>query len=64
MGLLAVLLLAALGCQAQDIDLRLTPAYQVVGSSLYLTHAGDGSGRLFIVRQGGDILVVRDGQVL
>lgn len=31
---------------------------------LYLTHAGDGSGRLFIVGQYGQILIVRDGQVL
>jgi glucose/arabinose dehydrogenase len=30
----------------------------------FLTHAGDGSGRLFIVSQNGQILIVRDGQVL
>lgn len=29
-----------------------------------LTHAGDGSGRLFIVSQRGQILIVKDGQVL
>jgi len=31
---------------------------------LFLTHAGDGSGRLFIVGQNGHIWVMRDGQVL
>ena len=29
---------------------------------LYVTHAGDGSGRLFVVEQAGRIWVVRDGQ--
>jgi glucose/arabinose dehydrogenase len=31
---------------------------------LFLTHAGDGSGRLFIVEKGGTIRIVKDGQVL
>ena len=31
---------------------------------VYLTHAGDGSGRLFIVEQPGRIRVVRDGRLL
>jgi len=31
---------------------------------LFLTHAGDGSGRLFMVEKGGRIRVVKDGQVL
>ncbi len=31
---------------------------------LYLTHAGDGSGRLFVVEQSGQIKIVQDGQVL
>jgi glucose/arabinose dehydrogenase len=31
---------------------------------LFVTHAGDGSGRLFVVEQGGKIRVVRDGRVL
>ena len=31
---------------------------------LYLTHAGDGSGRLFVVEQGGEIWVVQDGKIL
>ena len=31
---------------------------------LYLTHAGDGTGRLFILEQPGRIRIVRDGQLL
>lgn len=31
---------------------------------LGLFHAGDGSGRLFVVEQGGKILILQDGQVL
>ena len=31
---------------------------------LYVTHAGDGSGRLFVVEQAGRIWVVQDGRVL
>ncbi len=31
---------------------------------LFVTTAGDGSGRLFVVEQGGRIRIVRDGQVL
>ena len=31
---------------------------------LFVTHSGDGSGRLFVVEQGGKIRIVRDGIVL
>jgi glucose/arabinose dehydrogenase len=31
---------------------------------LFVTHAGDGSGRLFVVEQGGAIRIVKDGRVL
>lgn len=31
---------------------------------VYLTHAGDDSGRLFVVEQAGRILILRDGQAL
>lgn len=31
---------------------------------LFVTHAGDGSGRLFVVEQGGKIRIVRDGKIL
>ncbi|MBL8130700.1 MAG: PQQ-dependent sugar dehydrogenase [Anaerolineae bacterium] len=38
---------------------------EVVGGfirPLYLTHAGDGSGRLFVVEQGGKIWILEDGE--
>ena len=31
---------------------------------VYITHAGDGSGRLFIVEQGGTIRIIRNGAIL
>ena len=31
---------------------------------LFVTHAGDGSGRLFVVEQGGRIRILRDGRLL
>jgi glucose/arabinose dehydrogenase len=31
---------------------------------VFVTHAGDGSGRLFIVEQGGRIRLMRDGELL
>src|SRR4051794_29180986 len=31
---------------------------------LFLTHAGDGSGRMFVVEKTGRIRIVKDGQVL
>jgi glucose/arabinose dehydrogenase len=31
---------------------------------LHITHAGDGSGRLFVVEKRGRVLIVRDGQVV
>jgi glucose/arabinose dehydrogenase len=35
-----------------------------ISNPTYVTHAGDGSGRLFVVEQPGQIRVVRDGTVL
>ncbi|MGB0389674.1 MAG: hypothetical protein ACPGWR_33050, partial [Ardenticatenaceae bacterium] len=37
---------------------------QGVSSPVQLTHAGDRSGRLFIVEQGGRILIYKDGALL
>src|SRR6187397_1354742 len=33
-------------------------------SPLAVTNAGDGSGRIFVLEQGGQIRIVRDGQLL
>jgi glucose/arabinose dehydrogenase len=43
---------------------RLLVAADGLDRPLFVTHAGDGSGRLFVVEQGGKIRVVRDGKLL
>lgn len=64
----AVLLMAAAlalpAVQAQSPGFALEPFASGFTRPLYLTHAGDGSGRLFVVEQGGAIWVLRDGQRL
>ncbi|MCG6117823.1 MAG: PQQ-dependent sugar dehydrogenase [Aquimonas sp.] len=45
-------------------SLELRPVFNGLSQPLYLTHAGDASGRIFIVQQRGRILVGRDGEVL
>lgn len=47
---------AAIGLRAEVVAVGFSAPLQV-------TNAGDGSGRLFVVEQGGRILVVRHGQV-
>ncbi len=37
---------------------------QGFAAPVYLTHAGDGSGRLFVVEKGGTIRIIQNGQVL
>ncbi len=44
--------------------LRLVPVAGGFDRPLFVAHAGDGSGRLFVVEQGGKIRIVRDGKVL
>lgn len=43
-----------------------TPALELVSDDVrqpvFATHAGDGSGRLFVVEKGGTIAILRDGQ--
>lgn len=58
----ALLLLAAVSLSAQPISL--VPLAGGFDSPLALTHAGDGSGRLFVTEQPGRIFVIRDGTVL
>src|SRR3989454_3551062 len=43
---------------------KLTRVAAGLKSPVYVTNAGDGSGRLFIVEQAGRILVIKDGRVL
>ncbi len=45
-------------------SIRLTKVVGGLDNPVYVTHAGDGSGRLFVVEQTGRILIVRDGRVV
>jgi glucose/arabinose dehydrogenase len=54
----------ATGIQPGDITIHLQQIAGGLASPIYLTHAGDGSGRLFVVDQTGLILVLRDGKLL
>ncbi len=61
--ILSLLMLVASFTHAQSIDLRLTA--QFAGSQVVeIKHAGDGSNRLFLVQQNGEIRIVRNGEVL
>ncbi|MDQ1346888.1 MAG: hypothetical protein QG573_257, partial [Acidobacteriota bacterium] len=42
-----------------DLSVRLETVASGFDRPLFVTHAGDGSGRLFVVEQGGKIRVVR-----
>lgn len=46
-----------------EAALRLRPIARGFDSPLYVTHAGDGTGRLFVVEQTGRIKILRDGRV-
>ncbi|MGE3909926.1 MAG: sorbosone dehydrogenase family protein, partial [Chloroflexota bacterium] len=48
---------------APDNSLVLLPFLSGLSNPVFLTHAGDGTGRLFVVEQGGKIRVVVNGQV-
>lgn len=50
--------------RAQDSGFTLESFASGFTRPLYVTHAGDGSGRLFVVEQGGMIWVLQDGQQL
>lgn len=45
------------------LEIALEPVASGLEQPLFVTHAGDGSGRLFVVEQGGRVRVVRDGAV-
>jgi len=58
---------AALGPTSDTVrsgSFKLTRVAAGLKSPLYVTNAGDGSGRLFIVEQAGPVLVIKDGRVL
>ncbi len=47
-----------------DIKIWLEPVASGLAAPVHLTHAGDGSGRLFIVDQAGSIRIVKNGKLL
>jgi glucose/arabinose dehydrogenase len=67
---LLVILLASTGIYAQDnapaapdeASVTLAPYASGFDRPLFATHAGDGSGRLFVLEQNGNIWIVTDGQ--
>jgi glucose/arabinose dehydrogenase len=46
-----------------DLSLAIEPLWRGFEKPVYLTHAGDGSGRLFVAEQGGAIWEIVDGTV-
>ena len=48
----------------EALGLYLEPVVDRLVSPLAVTHAGDGSGRIFVLEQRGQIRIVRDGQLL
>jgi glucose/arabinose dehydrogenase len=46
-----------------SLQVRLEPVAAGFDQPLYVTHAGDGSGRLFVVEQPGRVRIVRDGAI-
>ena len=49
---------------AQPIEINLEVVADGFTAPLYLTHAGDGSGRLFVIDQPGQIRVIKNGILL
>lgn len=50
--------------EPQNVKLDLEPVAEGFEAPLGVTHAGDGSGRLFVVEQTGAIFILDDGRVL
>ncbi|MBN1217466.1 MAG: PQQ-dependent sugar dehydrogenase [Anaerolineae bacterium] len=47
----------------ESLSLNLTPVAEGFQRPTFVNHAGDGSGRLFVVEQTGKILIIKDGRV-
>lgn len=64
--MLSVVALGATGRSglAQGASVELRTVATGLTSPVYVTHAGDGSGRLFVVEQAGVIRIIRNGRIL
>ncbi|MCB0194010.1 MAG: PQQ-dependent sugar dehydrogenase [Anaerolineae bacterium] len=47
----------------ESISIDLVPVATGLAKPLYLTHAGDGSNRLFVLEQTGRILIIENGEI-
>jgi glucose/arabinose dehydrogenase len=56
------ILLSTLAFAGPTISLE--PVFSGLNEPLFLTHAGDGSGRIFLVERPGRILIAKEGQIL
>jgi glucose/arabinose dehydrogenase len=63
-GFFLTVVCAAGGPALGDVSIRLEPVASGLSQPLFATHAGDGSGRLFIVEKGGRVKILRDGALL
>ena len=63
-ALLSCLIAMSATAAAAQVGLRLQPVVGELEQPVLVTHAGDGSGRLFVVEQPGRILVVDGGELL
>jgi glucose/arabinose dehydrogenase len=59
-----VITAAGLGSAQAPQDVQLRPIVTTLEQPLHVTHAGDQSGRLFVVEQAGLIRIVREGRLL
>jgi glucose/arabinose dehydrogenase len=57
-------LVAAAPSAVAQVAVRLEPVVEGLEQPVFVTHAGDGSGRLFVVEQAGRVLIVREGALL
>ncbi len=64
LSLVLVLIACNEPSNAQNAAVRLEPFVNGFTQPLFVTPAGDGSGRLFVVEQRGRVRVVEDGEVL
>ncbi len=55
---------AAYATDLSGVRVRVEPVIEGLAAPVWLTHAGDGSGRLFVLEKTGTIRIVRDGQLV
>ncbi|MCU0491706.1 MAG: PQQ-dependent sugar dehydrogenase [Chloroflexaceae bacterium] len=63
-GLVATMVFPTSAQSNLQLNLSLTGSINGFSSPVHLTHAGDGSGRMFVVEQAGRIRIVRNGAIV